>query len=214
MIGYAALLALARFAPGSTLLPLGAAAAAGVHVGLVAQLARARVACAPCLLTALCAWTAAALTVGVAPVTVAIAVGSCVAALAATHLGRRLFELEVAANSLALARRVAAEPPPPDGKIALVVYKRPSCPVCAYYEASVRPTLEEALGERVIFDEREPQGAPVATPLVLVRGAASVAFIGLSTETGCDAVLRAAELAAQPEAAALAAVGALAVVSA
>jgi hypothetical protein len=212
MIGYATLFALGRFAPGSSLLSLGVAAAAGVHVGLMAQLARARVVCVPCLLTAICAWTAAGLTVAVAPLTLAIAVAGSVAALAATHLGRRLFELEVAANSLAVARRVAAEPAPTDGKIAIVVYKRANCPVCAYYEASVRPTLEEALGERVIFDEREPGRAPLVTPLLVVRGAASFAFIGLSTETGCDAVLRAAELAAQPEAAALAAVGALAVV--
>jgi hypothetical protein len=198
---YAALLAVRLLAPTSPLWPLGLAAAAGVHLALVGVLARARLACLPCIATALLAWTATALVAASGSATLSvrmapIAAAGCGLALLATRHARRAFRLAVDDNSHALARRVIAEAAPPsDGSVHLVVYKRPDCPLCAFYEASVRPALEQQFDGQLSIEEREASGGPTETPLIVIRGRTDFVLFGLAPETGYATIARAIELA-------------------
>jgi hypothetical protein len=112
--------------------------------------------------------------------------GSAVGRLA--HLpARRLYQYRHRDAAFRLARevfakRAAAEP----GRARMVIYVRENCPVCAFYKAVLRPSLEAVFGDALTFEEREAGKEVVMTPLYLISGSVNVLAGELATETAYD----------------------------
>lgn len=209
---YASLLALAMLAKAAPALAIGLWAAVGVHASLLAVLYRARIACFPCIATAALAFGALVLLWSGADPQTALHVGigllSGVVGWFMVREGRRLGALLDEAETHRMVRAVAAEPLAlPEGRIRIVVYKQAGCPICAFFTAALRPSLEAELGEQVSFDERDVGDARIVVPLVIVRGTSTVALLGVSPETGFEILKAAIEVALRPNEAGLTALG-------
>jgi hypothetical protein len=153
------------------------AAAAGGHAALVAILARERLVCAPCLLTA--AGVLVALGFSHPPLAaLPIGVAGALALWLAVPWSRRIFEW----RSQAEARRIAAEWLLQAGaseKLRVVVWKRPGCPACLFYESVWKVALVEEFGDSIEIVERDASRLAIGTPLILVAGALPVLFTSL-----------------------------------
>jgi hypothetical protein len=209
---YTALLALESATP-AAVAPL-LAAAAGAHATLLRTLAREKILCVPCALTALSAFAALALTAVRTPWPIALVL-AVAGALTTAYLLPWSRRVERASSMLA-AREVALAwlreaSPVPAGQVRVVVWKRKGCPACLVYEAVLRPALEQDYAGTVVVDEIDADALPIGTPLILVAGGARILFVSLPGN-GDDYTLlqRAVEAASAPSA--LADLGALAIV--
>ncbi|MGO8999922.1 MAG: cysteine peptidase family C39 domain-containing protein [Polyangiaceae bacterium] len=178
---YAVLLALPFVHAPPVVVEAGIAVALGTHVGLVVELARARVACPACLVVGVCAAGAAGVTLssGTAHVTVfaGAAIAACVLIVvllprARDRANRRGRE---AAEALARTTVVAKSP----GRVSVVAFKRAGCSACAFFEAAVKPALLATFEDAIALEERDLGNVPSAAPLVLVFGAGRTLFVGL-----------------------------------
>jgi predicted double-glycine peptidase len=206
---YGALL-VSAFAPVpaiATTLALGAAV--GAHVALVSALARAKLACPPCLFVAACALGAGVLSVSrdnahaVHFVVAALAAG---AALVAALPAARARQARVwRANADALAKGVLAEPRAEGGlPVRVVAYKRAGCGACAFFEAAVKPALLATFDDAITLEERDLANVEAAAPLVVIVGKRTSLFIGLPDDNASarfiDAVREAIEGEPLPDA--------------
>jgi hypothetical protein len=174
-------------------------AATGVHATLLALLYREQLVCRPCVGTAVAASLAAAAWAVAHPQLVAALAfpAGLIFAWETMRRAHAAFLARAETNGSRLAQAVASEAAPPSGRARVVVYKRPRCPACAYYEAIVRPALDDEFGERIDIDEREAGRQSIITPLVVVRGAALArTFLGLDPDRGDYEEVRAAVEAA------------------
>jgi hypothetical protein len=206
---YASLLIAAPFEP--RLAGYALCAAVGGHASLLALLARERVLCRPCVVTAVAAAAAAAvLARGLPLVAVALAF---VAGAAALGLAVPFFRRVARAHALFESRRVALEwltqaGEPPPGKVRVVVWKRSGCAACLFYEAVFKQALIEEFQEVVAIDERDASRLRVPTPLILVAGTVRFLFVGLpGRDDDYQALQRAVESARDPACAAVGRLG-------
>ncbi len=207
---YAGLFTLSARGREPGLLRAGLWLATGAHATLLWMLVRTRVRCAPCVLTGLLAFLATGLDVaqGGHDFELALAPVAAVLTYVAARQGRARAEAASAASVQRLAARFARELAPlAEGHVRVVVYKRPGCEACSYFDDDVRPALLEALGDRLELEERDVGTERAETPLFLVRGgategiaasAAIVAIVGIHAEGGFERLLEAIEDAAAP----------------
>lgn len=187
---YSALLAAALVLPTASapVLPFALAAAAGLHLSLVAMLLRSRHRCAPCIGVAAAVLAALALAHTLHPVspivTGVVSLACFVAARWVFGLARRRLELELHAGALRLATKTLAEESQLGfGQIRLVVYKRSGCGACSYFEMAILPQILDEFGDALVLEERQPDpGQIVATPLFVVRGSADFLVMDLESE--------------------------------
>ena len=172
---YALLLASA-FAPVpqiATSLAIGAAV--GAHGALVAELAKAKVACWACLFVAACAVAAAAVAIlGGSPIGALLGAAALVCAAAVAVLPRAQARQARAWRSTAerLARDAIAEPRA-ERPTRLVAFTRKGCPACAFFHAAIKPALMATFSDTIAIDERELGKANAVAPiLVVLRSAA------------------------------------------
>ncbi len=192
--GYAILLACALVQP--VWLPLPLAAAVGVHLALLFALARARLACPACFVTAAAALSAALL-VGPAAATALTLAAIPLAALATTaalHWGRRQWRLVALSQALSLAEHAWPADEPSD-QVRILVYKRDDCAHCLLYEAMIRPALEQEFGDLLHFEERLARREKIDVPLMILQARQRVLALDLRGD-GAHARARAAVLAA------------------
>ncbi len=193
---YAALL-LSRFAPvPSIAIVVALSAAAGAHIALVATLARAKLACAPCLFVAACVLGAGAVSFvrgDASPVVFAVAaIGAWSAVLALLPVMHKREARIWRATGESIANAAIAEPrPEPPVVVRVLAYKRPGCASCAFFEAAVKPALLAELDESVTLEERELGNARTLAPIVVVLGARRTLFVGLPTEDAPARILEA-----------------------
>lgn len=183
-IGVAAYLTLplALFDPDLlSLVALAVSAAFGVHLALVWQLHRHRLACPACLLTAGGAALASIslLLAGELSAPQGLAVVGVAAALSHGVLSARVRSLRRvrAVARAALEREIAAEPRPSPGSARLVAYHRAGCPACQHLLAEVLPDLRRTYEDRLQVDLR-PAPTELVAPTVVVVGAQTTWFEG------------------------------------
>lgn len=100
-----------------------------------------------------------------------------------TSYARRLFELEAQQGAYRIARQVVKEGVAvAEGRVRLVVLKRKDCALCALYESSIRPAIEEEFGDVITIEERDAGNEKTATPLIIVSGSMWMSVVGLSSE--------------------------------
>lgn len=187
---YSALLAASLVLPSPTAaqLPVVLAAAAGLHLALIALLLRSPYRCVPCFGVAAAVLTALVLAHTqhpAAPLTTgAVLVGGFAAARGVFGLARRRFALELQDGALRLATKTLAEPDQLGfGQVRLVVYKRSRCVACSYYDLAIRLQLIDEFGDALVLEERQPdRGSIIATPMFVVRGSADFLITGLGSE--------------------------------
>ena len=168
-------------------------AAAGAHVALVGLLVRDRSACVPCLIAASSAWVASAM--------VAAPIGLAIAALGAmlTAVGVPWFARTAHERQMADARRLAHQQLRPE--VRVVVWKRPGCAACLLFEAMHAPALAQEFGDALVVEALDATGTRLATPTVLVTGAAPVLFAPLGgRDDDYDRLRAVVERALAPEA--------------
>jgi hypothetical protein len=184
---YALLLVLNTWAQVNTLLiQVGLLTASGIHLFLLGLLARSKLICWPCLATAISVFGASIFCVSPGWQLLAVPGGLLLAALLIVP-ARKIYALQHldAARRLAVevfAETAAREP----GRVRMVVYVRKHCPVCAFYEAVLRPSIEEEFGEKLSIEEREAGPEKVTTPLYVISGSMNVLAGELPTETAYD----------------------------
>jgi hypothetical protein len=156
--------------------------AVGAHAALVTILARERVFCLPCLVTAVAACSALALLLTSVPLAAgaALAAVGALAGARAVPFGRRLAD----ERSLFASRQLALDwlrnaTPPSSGQVRVVVWKRAGCAACIFYEAVFKPALVQDFEGLVSIEERDAERLPVATPLILVAGSVRFLFLSL-----------------------------------
>jgi hypothetical protein len=155
--------------------------AAGGHVALVAILARERVLCLPCVVTAAAAWLAFGLSARALLPLIAVVVAA--AGVAAAALSVPFFRRVAEARALFEARRLALEWLAHAGasdKVRVVVWKRAGCASCLFYESVWKPALAQDYQEAIAIEERDAAGLHIATPLILVAGSVRVLFVALT----------------------------------
>lgn len=200
--GYAILLGLALYSPESVGWTWGLFAAAGVHVGLVAVLAKARVLCWPCLLTALWVLLGAGALAGAAPRSLwMVAVAGLFAGITWIGIRRapKTYRLLARSEALELAGTVIREPgESPPGRSRLVVYKRRNCPRCMFYESVLRPAIEEEFGDRVRIEERDGGRRRIPVPLFILQGVFDAVLFDLPEESAWETLGTALRKAGDP----------------
>lgn len=181
-------------------LSAGLLAATGAHLGLVSILLRKRIACYPCLATAMMAWTATALTVRTAGHEIWILPASLLGTLVVVHFAGKLARYETTSVMMTLAAQVMAEPLTfgPD-KARLVIYTRANCPICAYFKAVIRPALEEEFGEALLLEERDADKLNMGVPVFFVTGTTRLALASVGTDEMLSKLGAAVQAALTPE---------------
>lgn len=154
--------------------------AVGVHLCLVALLARARLWCGPCLLTAVALFLAAVLLAlyDFVPWLSLVAAGALLATWQAVQLARRLAALEREYGNYQLAQTaLQREWKKTPGRVRLVVYKRPNCIYCVLYETVLRPAIVQDFGEQILFDEQDGSQTKALLPLIVVQGMVNLMLV-------------------------------------
>ena len=188
---YALLLA-SSFAPVPPLVTsLALGAAVGAHTALLAELAKAKVACWACVLVAGAATLAAVLTIAGGGSVGALLLGAAVTGGLGTLLlprARAKEERIWRATAEKLAADASAEPRP-EGGVRLIAFTRKGCTSCAFFHAAVKPALAATFGDAVVIDERDLGSARTVAPVILVLGGRPTLFVGLPGGDACERVL-------------------------
>jgi hypothetical protein len=184
---YASSLAWAWFGLPSLLLAAALAVAGGAHLELFRRLRVLRLRCIPCIVTALSAWLALAMTfVAQTPLVigglVVVVLASALSARPGIDWAHARADAAREQRILGLAKRVTSEEPPQAGTARLVVYKTPTCSACMIFEAVVQAAIAERFGDRVQVVSREGTRERVPTPLALVRDSVSAVLVNPSFE--------------------------------
>ena len=157
----------------------GFVVAAGSHIYLLGLLARRRVRCAPCLITGASALLGAATLAAVFPIALAALPVGVAVMVASVQMARRRLLVQTNSQTDAISRRILEdEAAPPPGTVKLVVYTRPRCPSCLFYQTVLAPGLAEEFGDALEIEEREATGL-VVTPLFLAIGPVRAELRGL-----------------------------------
>ncbi|MGV3724022.1 MAG: hypothetical protein ACO1SX_24280 [Actinomycetota bacterium] len=156
--------------------------AAGVHLTLVALLAKTRLLCPSCLITAAGAFTAAALVVSSGVVKLRWSMLAVSLMAVSTYGGLKAMKgnaNQVAVRQGHLARQVLArEAPPANGSARLVVFVHPTCHVCERFKKEVLSPLRKELASGQLAIEERPAWTGMATPTSVVLGKQSALLVG------------------------------------
>lgn len=168
--------------------------AGGVHLALIGILLARQLLCAPCLVTAAGALTAASVPLARDPDAYPRAAVTLLAALVIVNGGMILLAGRRQATVMAAARQEASalltQPVAPD-TVRLVAYYMPGCAACEEVEKRILPPLIAKHPGKVVLDVRPPRkGLPY--PMIVVLGRDGALFPGKPTIESLDrAVLRA-----------------------
>lgn len=152
----------------------GVLLAAGVHGGLLAVLAHAKILCIPCVVTAIAALVALGSAIRCEPSN-ALRASLLSPAAALAVQGWILFAGGIPASAEApadllrepeLLSSAAAK-----GEVRLVAYTRPDCGYCIELERSVLPALEREFGSTLTIERRSAERLPgIPTPTLILSG--------------------------------------------
>lgn len=181
---YGVLFVLALFfaASATSAITVGVFAAAGLHLTLVALLARHKIVCVPCLVTAAGAFAGAVAIQAIHPVSWLMVFPGFATAVGMSYAALKLLRRRASTKWVRVARRVQgavlrSEAPPEHGCARMLLYTQPWCPSCKQFIARVVEPLREELGDRFVVEERTPT-ADMAVPTALVMGRKNAVFVG------------------------------------
>jgi hypothetical protein len=172
----------AAAAAGSRCARGGMLIAGGVHLTLLALLIRHRIVCPPCLLTAAGALAGAAAALALDRHHRLRAAALLLAAGVVTYAGTRVLQQSAgtryALQALRAERVLLGEQAlPPSGRARMVVYQRPTCPVCRQFKAQVVAPLRNEFRSKLAVEERLAwKGMP--TPIVIILGRKNARLVG------------------------------------
>jgi hypothetical protein len=156
----------------------GVLLAAGIHAGLLAVLAHAKIFCAPCVGTALAALAALVFTIRCdstnalrASLLIPVAAGLVQVGVLVSGAAPALAQSRVDTDRVVhedLAGGLVAP-----GQVRMVVYTRPDCGYCIQLERDVLPGLVRDYGTRLSIERRSAAELPgIPTPTLILSGSA------------------------------------------
>lgn len=156
----------------------GVLLAAGIHGGLLAVLAHAKIFCAPCVGTALAALAALVFTIRVdssnalrASLVIPVAAGLVQVGVLMSGAAPALAQARVDPDQV-VHEDLASGPVAP-GQVRMVVYTRPDCGYCIQLERDVLPGLIREYGHRLTVERRSAVELPgIPTPTLILSGSA------------------------------------------
>jgi hypothetical protein len=156
----------------------GVLLAAGVHGGLLAVLAHAKIFCGPCVGTSLAALGALVFTIrmdssNALRASFVIPVAACLVQAGVLFTGSDSALAQSEAGTSQVVHEDLASPPVSRGQVRLVVYTRPDCGYCIQLERDVLPGLLQEYGDRLAVERRSAAELPgIPTPTLILTGIA------------------------------------------
>jgi len=156
----------------------GVLLAAGIHGGLLAVLAHAKIFCAPCVATAMAALAALVFAIRVdsanalrASFVIPVAAFLVQAGVLFTGAAPVLAQAEAEPDQV--VHEDLASLPVARGEVRMVVYTRPDCGYCIQLERDVLPGLVREYGDRLAIERRSAAELPgIPTPTLILTGSA------------------------------------------